>query len=305
MTRQISDILDFITAEWQRDVAPEAMAAARALADTYGDATVGVLFYGSCLRTGIIADRILDFYVIVRSYRAAYGAHVGGRLLAVGNAVLPPNVFYHEIDADGVCVRSKYAVLSLEDYEARTRPDVLNVSVWARFCQPAVLLCAADDDVYSRLRAATAEAAKTMVRHAVPLAGGRDSETLWPTAFDLTYRSELRSEPEGKGQEIYDLDKDRYDRLTPLILDAIDDDTDVAPKRAKRLWALRRLNGKTVSFLRLIKAAFTFQGGIDYLAWKISRHSGVAVEIAPWMRRVPIVAGLYLFVTLRLKGAFR
>jgi hypothetical protein len=46
-------------------------------------------------------------------------------------------------------------------------------------------------------------------------------------------------------------------------------------QRWARAWALRRACGKALNALRLAKAAFTFEGGADYLAWKIERHSGV------------------------------
>ena len=68
---------------------------------------------------------------------------------------------------------------------------------------------------------------------------------------------------------------------------------------------MRTLNGKFVSLMRLIKAVFTFQGGIDYLAWKIKRSSGVDIVIKPWHRKVPLFAGIVLFIQLRWKGAFR
>ena len=70
-------------------------------------------------------------------------------------------------------------------------------------------------------------------------------------------------------------------------------------------WKARRLRGKALSVLRLIKAAFTFQGGADYLAWKIERHSGVAVKLSAWQRRHPILASVWLMPKLYLKGAFR
>lgn len=69
-------------------------------------------------------------------------------------------------------------------------------------------------------------------------------------------------------------------------------------------WGLRRVQGKFLSVARLIKASFTFDGGIDYLAWKISRHSGVKIELTPWQRRHPLLAGIVLFWRLRRRGAF-
>ncbi|RME68859.1 MAG: hypothetical protein D6782_00610 [Alphaproteobacteria bacterium] len=92
------------------------------------------------------------------------------------------------------------------------------------------------------------------------------------------------------------------------VLAALAQDTRFGAASARRqrwAWRLRALQGRGLHLARLVKAAFTFDGGIDYLAWKIARHSGVAVAIKPWHRRHPLLAGLWLFAYLRLKGAFR
>ena len=68
---------------------------------------------------------------------------------------------------------------------------------------------------------------------------------------------------------------------------------------------LRRLSGKGWSVLRLIKAAFTFQGGADYIVWKIERHSGEKIILTDWQRRHPVIAGLLLLPALLRKGAVR
>jgi len=301
----------FILKEWDRDVVPPVLVAARDIARRYGDQVAGIVFYGSCLRTGEIIDKVLDFYVIVDSYKEAYGS----RALAAANKILPPNVFYHEIEHDGVLLRSKYAVLSLEDYHFRVSERCLNVSIWARFCQPAVLLMARDEKIRDRLAGDTATAAITMLKAALPCVQGPVSgQDLWVTAFDLTYSAELRSEKTGKGLEIYQLDRPRYDAFLPCILPVMGlgqlENLSLQPspsdrRRAARRWFFRRLNGKLVSLLRLIKASFTFDGGIDYLAWKISRHSGVDIEVTERMRKYPVISGLGLFLILRRKGAFK
>ncbi|TNE63124.1 MAG: hypothetical protein EP335_10780 [Alphaproteobacteria bacterium] len=312
MTDPKAALDQFILAEWQRDVPKEVTAAATDIAARYGDSVAGIIFYGSCLRTGEIEDKILDFYVIVDRYRAAYTK----RWLAVGNRILPPNVFYHEMDVDGMTVRSKYAVLSRADLSFRTRPECLNVSVWARFCQPCLLMLARDDETQTEIARDIAAAAATMLSNLLELKpAARQSRDLWVSAFEQTYAAELRSERGGKGLEIYLLDQDRYDRMTPLVLAALGlhgepEGRATQPSRLQAFrprfrWWLRRMNGKLVSFLRLIKASMTFDGGIDYLAWKIRRHSGVEIEITPWMRKHPVFAGISLFWSLRKKGAFK
>ncbi|MGC1470692.1 MAG: hypothetical protein WA793_15055, partial [Sphingorhabdus sp.] len=70
-------------------------------------------------------------------------------------------------------------------------------------------------------------------------------------------------------------------------------------------WVRRRFEGKLLSITRLAKAAFTYSGGIDYLAWKINRHAGTQIEIKPWQRRWPLVAAFVLVPKLLAKGAVR
>jgi len=175
------------------------------------------------------------------------------------------------------------------------------------------------DAAKSRVAGYIATSIETMLSNLLDLKSWAvASRDLWVAAFEETYAAELRSERGGKGLEIYLLDQSRYDDVTPIALAALDVDADGAkttipvtqPSRADNfqanlMWFCRRLNGKIVSFLRLVKASMTFDGGIDYLAWKIRRHSGVEIEIKPWMRKHPIVAGVVLFWNLRRKGAFR
>lgn len=310
-----ASVADFIIKEWDREVPSAVSVAAQAISALYGDAVVGVLFYGSCLRTGEIEDKILDFYVIVDSYAAAYER----KWLAVANRVLPPNVFYHEMEVEGLTVRSKYAVLSRRDLHFRVSSACLNVSVWARFCQPCLLLGAENNTVKQEVAVDIAEAVCTMLSNLLALKPWAvDPRDLWVSAFEETYAAELRSERGGKGREIYILDQARYDELTPIALTELsargvtfsDARPSTQPARtyqlgAKTNWFFRRLNGKIVSFLRLVKASMTFDGGIDYLAWKIRRHSGVDIEVKDWMRRYPVFAGIFLFWNLRRKGAFK
>ncbi len=87
-----------------------------------------VVFYSSCLRAGNDPDGLFDLYVLVDSYRAANR----DRLRAVLNRLLPPNVFYLEVETGAGRVRAKYALLSLADLERTTRRH-LPLLLWARF----------------------------------------------------------------------------------------------------------------------------------------------------------------------------
>ena len=55
----------------------------------HGEAARAILFYGSCLRSGDDLDGLVDLYLLVDNYRAAYTS----RIQAFFNRLLPPNVF--------------------------------------------------------------------------------------------------------------------------------------------------------------------------------------------------------------------
>lgn len=308
-----------IATELATPVDPAVLRAADDLRARFGAGVVGILFYGSCLRTRDYHHKILDFYVLFESYEAVWGK----RMLARANAALPPNVFYAETEEaeGGFKIRSKVATLSLPHFERLTSRKTFNSSVWARFAQPARLVWSRDELVARRVAAAVSEAVVTLVAETMPLEPASfTAASLWSRAFSETYRAELRSEGVDKGREIYLHNAERYDAISPLVLAYLGSrpadgdrysrplglsDTPEQARRWAQRWWLRRLQGKLVSLLRLIKASFTFDGGIDYLAWKISRHSGVEITVTPWQRRHPVLAGILMFWRLRRKGAFR
>jgi hypothetical protein len=59
------------------------------------------------------------------------------------------------------------------------------------------------------------------------------------------------------------------------------------PRWARGTWALRRLLGKPLALARLFKALLTFEGALDYGAWKLERHSGERIILTPRLRRFP------------------
>jgi len=302
MTNGPQSLEDFVRSSLQGPAQPEARWLAKRLAGEYHGQAVAVLYYGSCLRLGKIEGLILDFYVIVQDYQKAYGK----KFLALANRLVPPNVFYYEAKKRGETIRAKVAVISLADFQKRTSPETLNVSVWARFSQPARLILCRDSKTENAVVQAVAEAHKTMVLAALPLVeGSPGAKPLWTRALSLTYGAELRSEKAGKGEELFRANKTYYQAANPLVLAALEGKARQTKKQARRAWLRRRANGKVVSLMRLIKATFTFSGGIDYLVWKIERSSGVKVILKPWQRRHPLVAGALLFLQLRRRGAFR
>lgn len=293
-----------VAAELAVPVDPKVNQFAEVLAARYPEAAEAVLFYGSCLWSRQLDGLMLDFYLIVDAYSRTYAA----RWLRLANRLLPPNVFY--IEHDGM--RAKYAVLSRADFARLCSDRTFNISVWARFAQPSALVWMRNEAARDAVVAAVAGAAPALLGAARPVMGQTMSiRSLWTDAFAATYGAELRAEKATRGMALYDTAPERYRTFTAPALAAarlnatIDGDlvAFAEPARGSGHWWLRRVQGKFLSVIRLIKAAFTFDGGIDYLAWKIERHSGVAVPISDWQRRHPLMASVSLAPRLWWKKA--
>ena len=289
-----------------------------ALSKKYGPSALGVLLYGSCLRAGTDHDSLVDCYVLVDHYNSVYQK----AWLALFNRWLPPNVFYWEVPVEERIVRVKYAVLSLEDFERSVSPQWFHSYFWARFAQPTVLLVVSSQTIRQRILNGLGMAAFTFIRKALPRVSGRfTARKLWSVGLTLSYGAELRSESSGRVDTLWESDGDYYEQLTHAVLSSHFPGIQVVPQQegcayvfegagwerfSNRLgWTLRRWQGKILSVLRLIKAAFTFKGGVDYLLWKIERHSGVKIELTPAQRRHPIWTGLRTFWRVYRQGGFR
>jgi len=305
-----------IAGELAQPIMDVAKAAAQDIVLGHGDTVAAVLFYGSCLQQKSTEDKVLDFYVLVDSCIEANGSRVMGML----NVLLPPNVFYRELELDGRTIRSKYAVMSTKGFAQAMLPSRLNPSFWARFAQPCALAYCRDKEARQQVTQAVTQAVLTFIGAVIPTFSWHvTSETLWSKGFRLTYKAELRAENARlRGREIYLQNAERFDRLMlpavmaaglePRLGDSGRLHPTTGPGRRKWtlfVWKIRSVQGKLLSFLRLIKGAFTFTGAIDYLAWKIGRHSGVKINIKPWHRRFPIIGGLSLFIQTRFRGGFR
>ena len=306
----VRPLSDLVAAELAEPVDPRVAAMAAALAGRYPGATRAVLFYGSCLRTAALEGQMLDFYLVVSDYRAAYGRS----WLARANRLVPPNVFPFEHAG----LAAKYAVLSEADLERECGPRARSVSVWARFAQPSRLAWTADEDARRRVTAAVAEAAPTLFQLTLPMMDPRAPVApldIWKKGLSLTYGAELRAERTDRSAAIVDADPERYERFGLAALGAIAASMAVgpgggvpliaSPDRMRRRWRGMQRKGKALSVVRLAKASATFAGGVDYIAWKINRHAGTEIVLKPWQRRWPLLAAVTLLPRLLKRGAIR
>lgn len=288
----------------ERELDGPVPAGARLLADRlrtrFGAALRAVVMYGSNLRRGDDGEGLLDLYALVSSYPSAYPQRPA---LAAINRLLPPNVFYMEVQGERHPVRCKYAVLALDDLPRLTSVATPAPYFWARFAQPCALVWAADAPARATVVAALAGAVRTFVRFAIPFVGECfDARGLWTRAWAATYGAELRPERPGAADALWAANAARFTAATALALPGlpwpatVDGDrfTVALPARergrALRAWRVRRLRAKTAFLLRMLRNALIFEGGVDYVLWKIERHSGVAIARDWRQRRHPYLA---------------
>lgn len=279
-----------------REVRPEVAAYARMLAEEAG--ALGVLFYGSNLRTGSL-DGVLDFYILLP----------GGQRERIW-----PRVSYREWEHGGEVLRAKIATMSLEKFAEAASGTSRDTTIWARFVQPSALIWARGDAQRGAITEAIAEAAKTAARLAAAL--GPDSgtaEAFWRALFQATYRAEFRVEQPGREDSILSVNRAHFDGLLPLAWEAqgiafTREGQEVSPRLGEdrraailRWWRKRERAGKALNLLRLAKATTTFEGAADYAAWKLERHTGIALEVTPFRARHPLLAAPGALVELWLR----
>ena len=268
----------------------------------HGASINAIVAYGSCLRSGDIFDGLLDLYLISDDYRSAYTSST----LALANWVLPPNVFYCEVDHEGKTLRTKYALISRADFQKYCSRTRFESYIWGRFAQPVSVLWCRDETSQKTLDSCLQRAVCTFLERALPSLPATGSvDSLWSRGLALSYASELRSERSGRTQELASTSSTYFAEVTQLVSDSLVFPLSVynsgdelyyraqVPGLRRRLagasWVLRRWLGKLMSILRLLKALFTFAGGLDYIAWKLERHSGQEVTIPERVRRYPLV----------------
>lgn len=297
---------------------------------------LGVLFYGSLVRVvaqgggvvdpALLSEGVLDFYVIVE--RQADWPR--SRLARLANAVLPPNIEYHEQVIDGQCLRAKVAILTLAQFRRLTRPGSRDTTIWSRFCQPVRLVWVRDAAAADSVLRGLVRAVGTAALWAAALGPEQGvPEAYWEALFRRTYGAELRVESQGRARSLLAGEEARFGRLLAASwlagglpasgrLGASDAEGPaqaaaglVAPglppharDGAGRRWQWRARLGRPLNIARLVKAAFTFAGGARYIVWKIERHSGVKVPLSPFAERHPVLCAPAVLWRLGRAGVF-
>lgn len=296
---------------WSQDDAQVAALVGK-IRHRHGPSLAAVLLYGSYIRGK--RDTILDFYALLDTYRGAFPRSWHGWV----NRILPPNVYHIQAQTSNQTVHAKYATVTMERFEKAVTKDHHSY-FWARFAQPCALVFVRDETTREHIIDALLDAARTFVSRVLPMVPNEfDARTLWTRGFALTYACELRSESSSYGETLYRAYAPYLNALTAAMSgadapfyaptngqDYRNRDNAGARWRTAAGWRLRRFQGKILSAARLSKSALTFNDSLDYVLWKIGRHSGVYIEPTARQRRYPLIFAWGLLWRVYRRGGFR
>lgn len=280
------------------------------LRQRFGDSLAAVLIYGSYLRGK--RDTVLDFYALLDDFDSI------PRWQAVLCRMLAPNVYLITAALDGSMVHAKCATLSLARFERAMRHD-FHSYFWARFAQPSKIVYCRNEATREKIIAAQVDAAHTFIERALPMLDSPVStHDLWEQSLGLTYRCELRAEKRGYAAGLVHADPNYFQTLTRLLTisglvanggpDANRWTLITSPaerRQSQMQWHMRRWLGKVLSVARMAKSATMFEASLDYILWKIERHSGMHIEPTSRQRRFPLLFAWPLLWRLYRRGAFR
>lgn len=299
-TSTSSVLIDLVSKECARPVADPLKALTDELLSRFGEAVSAILLYGSCLRSSNFSEGLVDLYVLVDSYANVRTS----KFKELMDAWLPPTVFSINVLAPGgLPVRAKCALITLSDFERGTS-SWFHGYLWGRFSQPSRLVFSRDETISARVHMALANAVVKMMSEA--LTDHQDvleSAAVWERALTLTYRTELRPERASRPAEIVRHDVSYYASITRAAVQSVprlspvegQDDryaqsaADAGARSHAVRWQRRRIAGRVLNVLRLIKSFYTFENGLDYVIWKLERHLGEPVVVSARLRRYPLI----------------
>ena len=273
------------------------------LKEKYGKELSAIILYGSWVRGR--RDTVIDFYVVLNSYKP-----LNSRLEATLNHLLAPNVYHMSTDHEGEIISTKYATVTEEVFRKSISHD-FHPYFWARFAQPSEILYAKNERIRAELETLFQIAAKRLILNVLPLLPRSFSiNQLWEKAFQLTYRCELRSESENTpkilAENMHQVSSSLTEECHLKLSDNVLYQPQVSPKRiTKLLWQFRAVIGKLFSAFRLFKALFTFENPLDYLVWKIERHTGIKETPTDLQRKYPLLFSWTLLWKIFKRGGFR
>ncbi len=291
---------------------PALDAAVRRLVSAAGDTLTGLVFFGS-RRTGAARANVwsaYDLFVVVEGYRAFYrslrragltGKHPG--LMALVSGWLPPTQYSLRFEAEGV--HAKAAVVRRDTWRRETSARRRDHFCIGRLCQPTRILYFRNEDARGLLREGLVFTHRETWNWARPwLPPTFDANAYGLSALRTSMRWEVRPEPAGRADTLWEAQRDLQVPVFEALLRELAERGEVASVpdhpgtfaptrpvgRAERVrlehyfrWSIVRATA------RWLKHVVTFEGWLDYIVRKASRHTGEPITLSERERRWPWV----------------
>jgi hypothetical protein len=289
---------------------PALDAAVRRLSAAAGDTLTGVVFFGS-RRTGAAranAWSAYDAFVVVEGYRTFYGslrrAGLTGKRpgpMALVSRWLPPTQYSLRFAAEGVHVKA--AVIRRDTWRRETSGRRRDHFCMGRLCQPTRVLYARNEDARRLLLEGLVFSHRETWHWARPwLPPSFDANAYGLSALRTSMRWEVRPEPAGRADTLWTAQKELQVPVFEELLRELEERGEVAavpghsgafaPRRpvgrAERVRLehyFRRSIVRATS--RWLKHVVTFEGWLDYIVGKASRHTGEPITLSERERRWP------------------
>jgi predicted nucleotidyltransferase len=291
---------------------PALDAAVSRLAAGAGDTLVGVVFFGS-RRTGAAranAWSAYDLFVVVEGYRAFYAAMRRAGLsskrpglLAAVSGWLPPTQYSLRFEPEGVHVKA--AVLRRDTWRRETSPRRRDHFVIGRLCQPTRILHFREEDARRHLLEGLVSAHRETWRWSRPwLPRTFDADSYGRSALRTSMRWEIRPEPAGRADALWVAQREIQIPVLEELLRELEERGEVVPAPgAPGTYVPRRPVGSAERFrlehyfrrsivratARWLKHTVSFEGWLDYIIRKASRHTGEPITLTDRERRWPWV----------------
>ncbi len=289
---------------------PALEAAVGRLAAAGGNALAGLVFFGS-RRTGAARANVwsaYDVFVVVETYRAFYGALrraglTGKRpgLMALVSGWLPPTQYSLRFEPEGVHVKA--AVIRRDTWRRETSPRRRDHFCMGRLCQPTRILYARDEDARGLLLEGLVFAHRETWRWGRPwLPPSFDADSYGRSVLRTSMRWEVRPEPAGRANSLWEAQRDIQIPVFEVLLRELEERGEVAPVPGRAGWFRPARPVRASERLRLqmyfrrsivratarwLKHVVTFEGWLDYIVRKASRHTGQPITLTERERRWP------------------
>jgi hypothetical protein len=271
-----------------------------------------VVFFGS-RRTGAVLVNVwsaYDLFVVVRSYREFYRAlqragHVHRRpgLLARISRILPPTQISLRLGEPEIHLKA--SIIRADALRLETSERRRDHFTSGRLFQPTRILYAASGVARDEVADALAAAVGGTWGWVRPWLPERfDAEAWGRTALEVSMSWEVRPEPKGRAEALWQAQRGEQRAVFEALLAERAERGELRAaggepgcfRLAEPVTPRERLAVKTYfrrslarATARWVKHVLSFEGWLDYIVRKASRHGGERIELSERERRWPFV----------------